>query len=271
MGRSSEERIMVERVLCEIDGRGVATVWLNRPEVNNAYDGALIDELIATIDRLGREAGLRALVLRGKGRHFQAGADLAYLRRVIEAPPEENRKFSAATVHAMKALQSFIRPVVVLIHGGCFGGGIGLVTAADIAIATNDAVFALTETLWGIVAAPIIPQLIHAIGLRHTRRIGITGERFDAATALRIGLVHDVCPSDALDAAGAKVVDQILRAAPDAVRRHKQLIFEIGDQISEDALYARLAELAATGRTTDEVREGLAAFAEKRLPAWYPG
>jgi methylglutaconyl-CoA hydratase len=262
---------MADRVLSEVDGRGVATLRLNRPEVNNAYDGALIAELTETVARLGRDPGLRALVLRGNGRHFQAGADLSFLRRIIDAPPEENRAFSAATVEAMRALQAFPRPVFVLVHGGCFGGGIGLVTAADVAIETADAVFALTETLWGIVAAPIIPQLIHAIGIRHTRRIGVTGERFDAATALRIGLVHEVCPSDGLEQAGAKLVDQILRAAPDAVRRHKQLTFEIGDQISADALYARLAELAATGRMTDEVREGLAAFAEKRKPAWYPG
>ncbi len=262
---------MSDRVLSEIDQRGVATVWLNRPEVNNAYDGELIAQLTDTIDRLDRDPALRVLVIRGKGRHFQAGADLSYLRRIIEAPPEENEAFSAATVAAMRALQAFERPVVVLVHGGCFGGGIGLVTGADVAIATSDAMFALTETLWGIVAAPIIPQLIHAIGIRHTRHIGITGERFDAATALRIGLVHQLCAANDLDAAGARVVDHILRAAPDAVRRHKQLTFEIGDLVSVDALYARLSELAASGRMTDEVREGLAAFAEKRKPAWYPG
>jgi methylglutaconyl-CoA hydratase len=262
---------MGDPVLSEIDERGVATVWLNRPEVNNAYDGALIDQLTETVGRLGREPGLRALLLRGKGRHFQAGADLTFLRRLIEAPPEQNQAFSAATVAAMRALQEFPRPVVALVQGGCFGGGIGLVTSADIVIATEDATFALTETLWGIVAAPIMPQLIHAIGIRHTRRIGITGERFDAATALRIGLVHELCPPDGLDEAGAKLADQILRAAPDAVRRHKQLTFEIGDRFGADALYDRLIELAASGRVTDEVREGLAAFAEKRKPSWDPG
>ena len=262
---------MGDRVFAEIDARGVATVWLNRPEVNNAYDGALIDQLIETVGELERTPGLRALVLRGKGRHFQAGADLTYLRRIIEAPPEENERFSKATVDAMRALQHFSRPVVALVHGGCFGGGIGLVTSADIVIAAQDAVFALTETLWGIVAAPIIPQLIHAIGLRHTRRIGITGERLDAATALRIGLVHEICPPTALETVGARVVDQILRAAPDAVRRHKALSLEIADQLGGDALYGRLAELAASGRLTDEVHEGLTAFAEKRKPAWYPG
>jgi len=262
---------MADRVLSEIDQRGIATVWLNRPEVNNAYDGPLIDQLIATVERLAREPGLRVLMIRGKGRHFQAGADLAFLRKLIESPPEANRSFSAATVTAMQALQAFPRPVVALVHGGCFGGGIGLVTAADIAIAAQDATFALTETLWGIVAAPIMPQLIHAIGLRHTRRLGITGERIDAATALRIGLVHELCAPDALETAGAKVADQILRAAPDAVRRHKQLSFEIGDRISSDEVYSGLAELAASGRLTDEVREGLAAFAEKRKPHWYPG
>ncbi|MBI3514248.1 MAG: enoyl-CoA hydratase/isomerase family protein, partial [Proteobacteria bacterium] len=133
---------MGDRVFSEIDGRGVATVWLNRPEVNNAYDGALIDQLIETVAALDRDPGLRALVLRGKGRHFQAGADLTYLRRIIEAPPEENQRFSKATVEAMRALQRFSRPVVALVHGGCFGGGIGLVTSSDIAIAAQDAVFA---------------------------------------------------------------------------------------------------------------------------------
>ena len=262
---------MADRVISEIDPRGIATVWLNRPEVNNAYDGPLIDQLIETVERLGREPGLRALIVRGKGRHFQAGADLTFLRRLIESPPEMNQTFSIATVRAMRALRDFPRPVVALVHGGCFGGGIGLVTAADIAIATDDATFALTETLWGIVAAPIMPQLIHAIGLRHARRLGITGERIDAATALRIGLVHELCPSDGLELAGAKLVDHILRAAPDAVRRHKALCLEIGDPHDADGVYARLAELAASGRMTDEVREGLAAFADKRKPNWYPG
>jgi methylglutaconyl-CoA hydratase len=262
---------MADRVLTEIDGRGIATVWLNRPEANNAYDDALIDQLTTAVERLEADPGVRALLLRGKGKHFQAGADLKFLARLIDAPPKVNEDFSAATVEAMRALQGFSRPVVALIHGGCFGGGMGLVTAADIAIATEDAQFALSETLWGIVATPIMPQLIHAIGLRHVRRIGITGERFDAATALRIGLVHELCPAGGLDAAASAVADKILRAAPDAVRRHKQLAFEVGDLISEDALYVRLVELAASGRMTDEVREGLAAFAAKRKPGWYPG
>lgn len=262
---------MADRVLTEIDGRGIATVWLNRPEANNAYDDQMIDALTTAVERLEDEPGLRALLLRGKGRHFQAGADLKFLGRLIDSPPEVNQDFSAATVEAMRALQAFSRPVVSLIHGGCFGGGIGLVTAADIAIATEDAQFALSETLWGIVATPIMPQLIHAIGLRHVRHIGITGARFDAATALRIGLVHELCPPDGLDAAAEMIADKILRAAPDAVRRHKQLSFEVADLISEDALYARLTELAASGRMTEEVREGLAAFAQKRKPGWYPG
>jgi methylglutaconyl-CoA hydratase len=262
---------MAERVVTEIDKHGIATVWLNRPEANNAYDDKLIEELTDAVERLDDDAGVRALVLRGKGRHFQAGADLKFLARLIDSPPEVNQAFSAATVEAMRSLQGFTRPVVALIHGGCFGGGIGLVTAADIAIATEDAQFALSETLWGIVATPIMPQLIHAIGLRHVRHIGITGERFDAAKALRIGLVHELCPPDGLEAAAASITDRILRAAPDAVRRHKQLTFEVGDLISEDALYVRLTEIAASGRMTAEVREGLAAFAQKRKPGWYPG
>ncbi len=262
---------MADRVLVEIDQRGIATVWLNRPEVNNAYDDGLIAALSDAVGRLEREPGVRALLLRGKGKHFQAGADLKFLRRLIDSPPAVNQAFSAATVTAMRALQAFPRPVVALIHGGCFGGGIGLVTASDIAIATEDAQFALSETLWGIVATPIMPQLIHAIGLRQTRRIGITGERFGAQMAFDIGLVHELCAAGGLDAAAAAISDKILRAAPDAVRRHKQLCFEVGDGLGGDPLYDRLTEVAARGRMTDEVREGLAAFAEKRNPAWYPG
>ena len=155
---------------CEIDGRGVASVTLNRPRVNNAYNGALIDALIETFERLGRDPAVRAVVLRGAGRHFQAGADLAFLDRLRTVSAEENREFSRRTVAAFRAVQLCPRPTIALIHGGCFGGGVGIAAACDIAIAAEDAVFALTEVRWGITPAPIIPLLVDRIGARMTGR-----------------------------------------------------------------------------------------------------
>src|SRR5712691_6682097 len=141
-----------DTVLCAIDRRGVASVTLNRPRVNNAYDGALIDALIGTFTRLGREPALRIVVLRGAGKHFQAGADLAFLDHLRNVSPEENREFSHRTVAAIRGLQLFPLPVVALVQGGCFGGGVGIAAACDIAVAAGDAVVALSEVRWGVTA-----------------------------------------------------------------------------------------------------------------------
>src|SRR5256885_2802039 len=193
-------------VLCEVDGRGVATVTLNRPSVGNAYNGALIEELIDTFARLDREAGLRCVVIKGAGKHFQLGADLSFLDRLRTVSPEENHEFSRRTVAAIRGLQSFSRPTIALVHGGCFGGGVGIAAACDIALAAADALLAISEVRWGITPAPIVPLLIDRIGARNAGRFALTGERFDAMTARGIGLVHDICPAAELDAAGARIV-----------------------------------------------------------------
>ena len=182
-------------VLCTIDGRGVASVTLNRPRVGNAYDGALIDALLTTFGRLAEQPGLRVVVVRGAGRHFQAGADLSFLARLRDAPPAENHDFSRRTVAAIRGLQLLPRPTVALVQGGCFGGGVGIAAACDIAIAATEAVFALSEVRWGITPAPIIPLLVERIGARAAGRLALTGERFDAATARAVGLVHEICPA----------------------------------------------------------------------------
>src|SRR6266404_8594882 len=191
-----------EPVLCTIDSRGVASVTLNRPQVNNAYDGALIDALTLTFARLEGEPGLRVVVLRGAGKHFQAGADLSFLDHLRTVSPEENSEFSRRTVAAICGLQLFPRPVIALVQGGCFGGGVGIAAACDIAVAAEDAVFALTEVRWGITPAPIIPLLVERIGVRAAGRLALTGERFDASTAQRLGLVHELCPAGELEAVG---------------------------------------------------------------------
>jgi methylglutaconyl-CoA hydratase len=260
---------MAEIVLSEVDGRGVASVTLNRPEVHNAYDGALIDALIDALEALAADPRVRLLVLRGNGKHFQAGADLAWLKQVAGAALEDNVTFSRRTTVAMRGLNEFPRPTIALVHGACYGGGVGMVACCDIRIATATASFALTEVRWGVIPAPIVPQLCAAMGVASLRRYGITGERFDAGEARRIGLIHEVCAEDGLDRAAAPIIEAILKSAPEAVRATKRLVLaEAGLALSEQDVEA-LAVQAAVKRASPEAAEGLASFEAKRDPAWY--
>jgi methylglutaconyl-CoA hydratase len=257
-------------ILCTVDRRGVATVTLNRPRVRNAYDGALIDALIETFARLAGEPELRCVVLKGAGKHFQAGADLSFLDHLRTVSLGENREFSRRTVAAIRGLQLFPRPTIALIQGGCFGGGVGIAAACDVAIAIEDAVFALSEVRWGITPAPIVPLLVERIGARAAGRLALTGERFDAALALRIGLVHEICPASELDDVGERFIEHFLMAGPEAVAITKQLIAEAIETPFEDAFHDRIVEEAASRRRSQEAAEGLASFREKRKPRWYP-
>jgi methylglutaconyl-CoA hydratase len=257
-------------VLSAVDERGVATVTLNRIERNNAYDGAVIEGLARAALALAADSHVRVLVLRGNGRHFQAGADLNFLREVASQPPGVNLEFSRRTVAAVDGLRRFPRPTVALVHGGCFGGGVGLVAACDMAIATSDAVFALSEVRWGISPAPIMGVLTRRLGPRALGRFALTGERFNAAQALRIGLVHEVCAPGSLDEAVAPLLDAILLSAPDATSRTKALIEESLIRDGDAAFSDHLAQEGARGRLMPEAAEGLASFAQKRLPNWYP-
>jgi methylglutaconyl-CoA hydratase len=261
---------MTDPVRIAVDRRGVATVTLDRPHVNNAYDGALIAALAGGLARLAGTAGIRLVVLRGNGKHFQAGADLAFLRHLSAAPADENLAFSRATVAAIEALASFPCPTLALIHGGCFGGGVGMVASCDMAIASDDAIFSLTEVRWGITPAPVVPVLVAAIGVRALGRYGLTAERFGAAEALRIGLLHTVCPQGGLDEAAAPLIDGVLMAAPEAVAVTKRLVRQTARLATSDDFREHLAIEAATRRHSAEAREGLASFAEKRKPGWYP-
>ncbi|MDX1540894.1 MAG: enoyl-CoA hydratase-related protein [Geminicoccaceae bacterium] len=257
-------------VLSELDERGVATVRLNRPAVHNAYDDRLIDALSEAIGSFGADPRVRLLVLRANGKHFQAGADLAFLKKAGGFAPDQNLEFSRRTTEAMRALNAFARPTLALIHGACYGGGVGLVAACDIAIATESATFALTEVRWGVIPAPIVPQLCAALGVRGVRRYGITGERFDAREAHRLGLVHEVCADGDLDAAAAPVIDAVLLGAPQAIAESKALVLEHGGLEITEATVRGLSLQAAARRASAEAKEGLSSFLEKRKPAWYP-
>ncbi|HYS85611.1 MAG TPA: enoyl-CoA hydratase-related protein, partial [Bradyrhizobium sp.] len=189
-------------VLWNLDERGVATVTLNRPEVNNAYDAGLIHGVLSAMDELGKKTQLRVVVLKGNGKHFQAGADLKWINAVRPQSPDENEAVSKATFEAVQRLNRLPVPTVALVQGGCFGGGTGVISACDVVIAADNAVFSITEVRWGLTAAIIIPQLCDAIGVRQVRRYALTGERFGAQEALRIGLVHEVVPLADLENAG---------------------------------------------------------------------
>ena len=219
-------------VLWGIDARGIATVTLNRPEVNNAYNGAMIDGLLAALDALGQAKGLRAVVLKGNGKHFQAGADLKWINEVRRSSPEENLRVSRATAEAVQRLNTAPVPTVALVHGGCFGGGTGMVAACDVVLAADNSVFSIAEVRWGLHASIIIPQLADAIGVRQLRRYALTGERFNAEEACRIGLAHKVVPLAELEVEGARIVDHLLANGPDAIRETKAWILKSRGAIS---------------------------------------
>jgi methylglutaconyl-CoA hydratase len=263
--------IAVDPVLWSVDPRGVATVTLNRPEVNNAYDGALIEGLLAALDALGAAAAeLRAVVVRGNGRHFQAGADLKWIDAVRTSSAEENSRVSRATAEAVARLNRVPVPVVALIQGGCFGGGTGIAAACDVAIAADNATFSIAEVRWGLTAAIIVPQLNDAIGVRRLRRYGLTGERFNAEEARRIGLVHEVVPLAGLAAAGERVIGHVLENAPEAIAQTKALTLKGAFGDLDEAAFAALIESHAAKRQSAEAAEGLASFKEKRAAKWTP-
>jgi methylglutaconyl-CoA hydratase len=257
-----------QAVLHDVDPRGVATVILNRPQVNNAYDETLIQGLHDAMDELGRHPGLRVVVLRGAGKHFQAGADLKWITRVAGQSAQENERVSRATATAVHRLNTLPVPTVALVQGGCFGGGTGIVAACDVVIAADNAMFSIAETRWGFTAAIILPQLADAIGARQVRRYALTGERFGADEARRIGLVHEVVPLAELQAAGERLVAQLLQNAREANAQTKQAALEFAWGAIDDAVLGRLSAQHAAKRRSAEATEGLASFVEKRPARW---
>ena len=262
---------MTDVVLCSVDARGVATVTLNRPERNNAYNGEVINALIAGMESLAADPAVRVVVIRGNGKHFQAGADLSWLKEMGQLSPLENIEVSRRTASAIQGLTEFPKPTIALIHGGCFGGGTGIAAAADIVIASEDAIFAITEARWGVMAGIIVPHLNAAMGVRNVRRYALTCERFGAREAKEMGLVHQVCAEGGLDEAAAPVIDNLLMSAPEALAQTKRrALVEAGLDLS-GSHFTELVEEHALKRQSDEAKEGLASFLEKRPPSWYPG
>ena len=255
-------------LLSSVDPRGVANIVLNRPEVGNAYNGELIGALLEALASLADEPGLRALLLRGNGRHFQAGADLKWVSAIAGGTLADNVEASRATADAVDRLNRLPIPTVALVQGGCFGGGTGLVAACDIVIAAEDAIFSIAEVRWGLTAAIIIPQLSDAISVRQLRRYALTGERFGAAEALRIGLVHQLVPGPDLAAAGEAMIANLIGNGPAALAETKALALKSAwGGVGPETLEA-LALAHALKRRSAEASEGLASFVEKRAARW---
>ncbi len=248
---------------------GVARVVLARPEVRNAFDDAMIAEVTATFEELASDGATRVVVLAGEGKAFCAGADLAWMKRMVTWGEEENRRDAEALGRMFLAIDSCPKPVVGRIHGAALGGGAGLVAVCDVAVCADGTLLGTTEVRLGIVPAVISPFVVRKVGESHARRWFLTGERLDAEAALRAGLVHVVVPEAELDAEVDRVVDALLLGGPEALAVSKGLAKRMGRVPTDEAL-AEAACIIATRRVSSEGQEGMEAFLAKRPPAWAP-
>ncbi|MEO1719903.1 MAG: enoyl-CoA hydratase-related protein [Pseudomonadota bacterium] len=255
-------------VVWTTDDRGVATVTLNRPERNNAYNADMINGLHLALDALGSTSDVRGVLIRGEGRFFQAGADLKWLNSVREQDADANITASRATAAAVDRFNRLPIPTFAAVRGACIGGGTGLLAATDVVIAAQTAKFAISEVRWGLTAAIIVPQLVDAIGVRQLRRYAVTGEMFNAAEAHRIGLVHEIVADDALDARVDEIIAKTLENAPDAIAQTKAQTLGQGRGLMTPDLHEHLISAHAAKRQSAEAAEGMASFAEKRPARW---
>ena len=251
----------------QVDDDGVAWVTLTRPEVHNAFNDTLIAELNAVLSGFASDERVRAVVLGAQGRSFSAGADLNWMQRMAGYSEPENLDDARALADLMRTLYELPKPTLALVQGPTFGGGVGLVACCDIAVAAETANFCFSEVRLGLIPAAIGPYVIAAIGERAARRYFLTAETFGAREALRIGLVHDVVPDEALRDVGRRVIKALLRGGPNAQLAAKDLILLISGRPLDD-LSEETARRIARLRVSEEGREGIAAFLEKRKPGW---
>ena len=249
----------------------IGLVTMNRPERHNAFDDVLIRELTEALRSMEAEDGIRVVVLSGAGRSFSAGADLNWMRRMAGFSKEENQRDAMGLAALMRTLAHLRKPTVARVQGAAYGGGVGLVAACDIAVAMHDATFSFSEAKLGLVPAVISPYVVAAIGERAARRYFITAERFDAAEAWRLGLVHELVTSEGdLDERIGQIVDATLACGPVAQREAKELIRAVALRPVTSELIQDTAERIARLRSSPEGREGVGAFLEKRRAAWVP-
>lgn len=255
------------KTLC-IERQGpVAHLTLSRPEVHNALHPSMMAQLTEAFSTLAQDAHVRAAVLAAAGKSFCAGADLGWMRETLAYTQEQNEADAARMARMFEAIETFPKPLVVRVQGAALGGGVGLVACGDIAVACEGAVFGLTEVRLGIIPAVISPYVVRKIGVSHARRYFLSGERFDAATAQRLGLVHEVVPEEQLDAAVGAQLEMLLQGGPRAQAQAKDLIRLVAHQ-APHTVVKEAARRIARVRVEPEAQEGFKAFFEKRKPDW---
>ncbi len=256
-------------IIVEIGSHGVATVTLNRPDVHNAFDDALIETLTGELETLGNRDDVRIVVLCAKGKSFSAGADLRWMQRMAGYSRAKNLEDARRLAALMRTLQRLSKPTIARVQGSAFGGGVGLVACCDIVIASENARFALTEVKLGLIPAVISPYVSRAMGERHARRYMLTGERFSADEAYRLGLVHDVVPESVLDERVKTVLSMLLENGPSAMAAVKSLMDHVAGGPLDEAMIEDTAKRISEIRASNEGKEGVAAFLEKRKPRWW--
>ncbi|MGO4391924.1 enoyl-CoA hydratase/isomerase family protein [Variovorax sp. M-6] len=250
-----------------IDG-AVARIWLNRPELRNAFDDVVIRELGEAFAQASAAAGVRVIVLGANGPAFCAGANLNWMRRAADFTHEQNIADAGGLAAMLRAIHECPKPVIARVQGDVYAGGMGLVAACDIAVSVDTAWYCLSEVKIGLIPATISPYVLRAMGTRAAQRWFLTAERFAAAEAHRIGFVHEVVAADALDAKVAEIVKALTSASPAAVRACKTLIADVAGQEIDDALVAKTVQGIADIRASEEGREGVQSFLQKRKPSW---
>lgn len=258
----------MNKIILEIDGP-VGIVTLNNPEKHNAFDDALIAELTAEFRSLDSNAAVRVIVLSAVGKSFSAGADLNWMKRMAGYTEAENLRDAMGLATLMRTLHGMTKPTIARVQGAAYGGGVGLVACCDIAVGTQGATFSLSETKLGLIPAVISPYVIAAIGERAAHRYFLSAERFDAAEAFRLGLLHELAPDDeAMDDRINDMATALLTCGPGAIAEAKQLIAAVSGQRIDDAVVDETAQRIARVRASTEGREGVAAFLEKRRASW---
>ena len=251
----------------EINGP-MATIWMNRPEVFNAFNEELIADLSAACSALDSDPAVRVVVLAGRGRHFSAGADLNWMQRASASSQDDNLKDARRFAQMLHLLSNLSKPTIARVHGLALGGGTGLAAACDMAVATADAVFATSEVRFGIIPSVISPYVLRAIGPRHALRYFQSAERISAERALLMGLVNEVLPTEQLDDGVAALAKELLLGAPKAQKAAKDLIEAIRECPMDAQLLEETAQRIARQRTTPEAKGGIGAFLDKRLAPW---
>ena len=246
----------------------VGLIWFNRPEIHNALNDVVLSELKATLKALEKDQGIRAVVLAGHGKSFCAGADLNWMKRTATYTRAKNASDAQALADTLWTLASLKKPTVARVHGNAFAGGMGFVAACDIAIASTEAVFCISEVKLGLIPATISPYVIRAMGERAASRYFLSAERFDAAEAYRIGFVHDICPPEELDGRVNDMLGHLVLGGARALEESKKLIALSGGTKLTPAIRTETAKRIAETRASAEGREGIASFLEKRRPKW---